>query len=249
MQTPDPTFPPLLKGHDIPGTQSAYDVACARASAGELGAGDVVWSRHTSRVDVAIILEPEVALESAVQMLPLSMVAIGDCLGALTPPQVGLTFTWPGQIRVNGAYAGTMKAAAGGVRDPGAVPGWMVLGLWLRHRHEASDPEPGEVPDRTWLSEEGCEKLTRTEVIESYSRHFLTWLNSWTEDGFKSVHASWWFRAHEKDEEVTVELGEQTLTGMVQGLDDNGNLLLRRDGGTSAALLIDTFEFPESSKQ
>ena len=42
MQTPDPTFPPLLKGHDIPGTQSAYDVACARASAGELGAGDVI---------------------------------------------------------------------------------------------------------------------------------------------------------------------------------------------------------------
>jgi len=246
MHIPDPTFPPLLKGHDIPGAQSAYDVACARASAGGLGAGDVVWSRQTSRVDMAIILEPDVALETAAQMLPLAMVAIGDCLGALTPPQVGQTFTWPGEIRVNGAFAGTMKLAAGGKRDPGVVPGWMVLGLWLRHRREGNEPEPGEVPDQTWLSEEGCEDLSRTEIIESFSRHFLTWLNSWNDDGFKAVHTSWLYRAHEKDEEVTLKLGGQTLTGVVQGLDDNGNLLLRRDGGTSAALLIDTFEFPES---
>ncbi|MFQ5625897.1 MAG: biotin/lipoate--protein ligase family protein [Methyloligellaceae bacterium] len=246
MHNPDPTFPPLLKGHGVPGTESAYEVACARASAGELGAGDVIWSQHTSRVDVAIVLEPEVALEMAVQMLPLSMVAIGDCLGALTPPQVGLTFTWPGEVRVNGAFAGTMKAAAGGKRDASAVPGWMVLGLWLRLRREDSEPEPGDVPDRTWLSEEGCVELTHAEIIESYSRHFLTWINSWNEDGFKSVHASWLYRGHEKDEEVTVELGKQTLCGVVQGLDDNGNLLLRRDGGTNAALLIDYFEFPES---
>lgn len=246
MHQPDPTFPPLLKGHDIPGTGSAYDVACARASAGELGAGDVVWSRHASRIDIAVILEPEVTLETAVQMLPLSMVAIGDCLGALTPPQVGQTFTWPGEIRVNGGFCGTMKAAAGGERDAGAVPGWMVMGLWLRHRREDSEPEPGDVPDQTWLSEEGCADLSRTEIIESYSRHLLTWLNSWNEDGFKSVHASWLYRAQEKDEEVTVKLGAQTLTGVVQGIDDNGNLLLQRDGATGAALLIDYFEFPES---
>ena len=246
MQTTDPAFPPLLKGHDVTGTQSAYSIACAKASAGELGAGDVVWSRHMSRVDMAIILEPEVTLETAVQMLPLAMVAIGDCLGALTPPQVGLTYTWPGEIRVNGAFAGTMKAAAGGKRDASAVAKWMVLGLWLRHRREDSEPEPGDVPERTWLSEEGCEQLTRSEIIESYSRHFLTWLNTWNEDGFKSVHASWLYRAHDKDEEVTLEVGKQTLCGVVQGLDDNGNLLLRHDGATNAALLIDIFEFPES---
>ena len=132
------------------------------------------------------------------------------------------------------------------MRDAGAVPEWMVLGLWLRHRREDAEPEPGDVPDRTWLSEEGCTELSRTEIIESYTRHFLTWLNSWNEDGFKSIHASWWFRAQERDEEVTVELGGQTLTGVVRGLDDNGNLLLQRDEATKAALLIDYFEFPEA---
>lgn len=246
MELPDPTFPPLLKGHDVPGTQSAFEDACKRASTGALGAGDVVWSRNATRVDIAIILEPEVALESAVQMLPLAMVAIGDCLGALTPPQVGQTFTWPGTIRVNGALAGTMKAAAGGKRDAGSVPSWMVVGLWLRHLREDSEPEPGDVPDQTWLSEEGCEDLTRTEILESYSRHFLTWLNNWNEDGFKSIHASWLYRAHENEENISFELSGKTLSGVMRGLDDNGNLLYQDGDATKSALLIDAFEFPEA---
>ncbi len=246
MQLPDPTFPPLLKGHDVPGTQGAFKTACDRASSGELGAGDVVWSRHDSRVDVAIILEPEAALETAVQMLPLAMVAIGDSLGALTPPQVGQTFTWPGTIRVNGAKAGVMKAAAAGKRDANAVPSWMVVGLWLRHLRTDSEPEPGDVPDQTWLSEEGCEELTLTQILESYSRHFLTWLNTWNDDGFKSVHSSWLFRAHENDENISFELDGKNLSGVMSGLDDNGNLLYRDGDATRAALLIDAFEFPQA---
>jgi biotin-(acetyl-CoA carboxylase) ligase len=246
MHMPDPTFPPLLKGHDVPGTQSAFETACLRASSRELGAGDVVWSRHASQIDIAIVLEPEVPLESAVQMLPLSMVAIGDCLGALTPPQVGLTFTWPGTIRLNGAHAGVMKAAAAGKCDLNFVPDWMVLGLWLRHKRMDADPEPGKVPDKTWLSEEGCEELTRTEIIESYTRHFLTWLNTWNEDGFKSVHASWLFRAHENDADIAFELGGKSYSGTMRGLDDHGNLLFQDGDATKSALLIDAFEFPES---
>jgi biotin-(acetyl-CoA carboxylase) ligase len=245
MHLPDPTFPPLLNGHDVAGTESAFKVACDKASSGELGAGDVVWSRHASRIDLAIILEPEVPLETAVQMLPLSMVAMGDCLGVLTPPQVGVTFSWPRDIRVNGALAGYIKAAAGGKRDSSRVPGWLVIGLWMRHRREDNEPEPGRVPEQTWLSEEGCEDLTRTEIIESFSRHFLTWLNDWNEDGFKAVHASWMFRAHDNEEEISFQLGGRKVEGEMQGLDDNGNLLYRKKGKTQAVMLIDAFEFPD----
>lgn len=245
MHLPDPTFPPLLEGHAIPGTQEAFAEACVRAGTGELGAGSVVWSKNVSQIDMAIVLEPDVPLETAVQMMPLAMVAIGDCLGALTPPQVGVTFTWPGDIRVNGGLAGHIRAAASGKRDASSVPDWMVLGLWLRHMHEDREPEPGEVPDRTWLSEEGCAELTRTDFIESYARHFLTWLNDWNDEGFRSIHGSWMFRAEERDGEISVEAGGRTISGVMQGLDDNGNLLVSVDGKTQSALLLDVFEFPQ----
>jgi len=65
-----PTFPPLLNGHFLASDEDAFSVACKRAESGQLGAGDVLWSSNPSKVDTAIILEPDVPLETAVQMLP-----------------------------------------------------------------------------------------------------------------------------------------------------------------------------------
>lgn len=242
MHMPDPTFPPLLEGHDVKGGDVPFEVACARAAAGALGAGDVVWSRNTSRIDLAIVLEPEVALERAVEMLPLALVAAGDCLGALTPPQVGVSFTWPNIIRINGAVAGEVRAAVGEGRA-GRVPDWLVLGLTLRHTKRSGEQEPGHTPDATWLSEEGGADVTRTAFIESYCRHFLTWINTWNDDGFRPVHESWLFRAHDRDRTVQVPNGDGVAEGRFLGLDDGGNLLLKRaDGSTVALQLADRFE-------
>lgn len=242
MQMPDPTFPPLLSGHAVKGKAAAFATACERAARGELGAGDVVWSRNKARVEAAIILEPEVGLETAAQMLPLAMVALGDCLGSLCPPQVGVTFIWPNTVCLNGAPAGELRAAAAPAGDDG-VPPWMVVGLDLRHRREAGDPEPGETPDTTWLSEEGGGELTRTEIIESYCRHFLTWMNIWSDDGFRPVHDSWLYRAEQADGEVELTHAGETVSGAFLGLDESGNLLVKQgNGGTRALLLAEVFE-------
>ncbi|MBL6430641.1 MAG: hypothetical protein HPM95_03315 [Alphaproteobacteria bacterium] len=50
-------------------------------------AGDLVWSRRTDVVSLALVLEPEVPPDRAVEMLFLAMVAANDALGAITPPR------------------------------------------------------------------------------------------------------------------------------------------------------------------
>ncbi|GBF26772.1 bifunctional ligase/repressor BirA [bacterium MnTg02] len=244
MSQPDPTFPPLLTGHDVSGGISPFKTACDRAREGKLGAGDVVWSRNTSYVDLAIILEPEVPLATALQMIPLAMVACGDCLGAVTPAQVGVTFHWPMSIRVNGGRLGGFRAAVGnnGIK-PDDIPDWLVIALSLRLRHDVREPEPGHNPDITALEEEGCPKLTRSELIESYTRHFMTWLNNWQDDGFRPVHAAWLFRTDELNEEISVSIGDETFRGIFVGLDETGNLLLKSDDGqTKSLFLIETLD-------
>lgn len=250
MHMPDPTFPPLLAGHAVAGAESPFEAACEGAMKGELGAGDVVWSRNTSGVRMAIVLEPEVGMARAVQMLPLAMVALGDCLGALTPPQVGVGFIWPNVVCINGAPAAAFRAAAAATARDDEVPDWLVVGLELRHMREPGDPEPGETPDITWLAEEGGGELTRTEIIESYSRHFLTWINSWSDDGFRPVHASWLFRSEQRDKEIALTLRGKTHRGKFVGLDDSGNLLLRGKNGKIQALLLgEFFERPATAGQ
>lgn len=241
---PDPTFPPLLNGHGVDADEDAFGTACRRAADGSLGAGDVVWSRNLFRIEMAIVLEPEVGVETAVQMLPVAMTALGDCIGALTPPQVGVTFIWPNVICINGAPAGEMRAAVGAPGEAG-VPDWMVVGFWLRHIRGPADPEPGETPDITWLGEEGGGELTHAEIIDSYCRHFLTWLNHWNDEGFKPVHESWLYRAENRDGELSLTHAGEEITGAFLGLDENGNLLVRQpDGKTRVLLLGDCLEQP-----
>lgn len=249
MHLPDPVFPPLLTGHDVKGATRPFDEACSDAAAGKLGAGDVVWSRNTSRLDMAIILEPEVPLSRAVEMMPLAMVAIGDCLGALTPPQVGVMFRWPDTIAMNGGTAGKVRGAWGGSPDPSDVPDWLVVCAELRHMREPNELEPGDTPDVTWISEEGGDELTRTDLIESSSRHFMSWLNTWQDEGFRSVHENWMFRAEGRDEQITVSSGEDELTGLFSGLDESGNLLLKgEDGAMQSISLVARFEHHGSAQ-
>lgn len=247
MHDADPEFPPRLTGHDVRGGVCPFLSACEGAAAGRYGAGDVIWSRATQRADFAIVLEPEVALERAVEMLALLMVAAGDCIGALAPPQVGSSFRWPGDLLVNGASAGRLRIAG----PPGpaeAVPNWLVIGAYLRMHRAPGDPEPGHQPDMTWIGEEGCGALTRSHLIASLCRHFLTWLLTWESEGFGPVHASWWSRAEDRNQDIEISLNGQSYAGRALGLDDHGGLLMKSGADTIALSLVDVVERPGASQ-
>lgn len=250
----DPTFPPLLTGHRIGGGEAPLAVAVARATTGEIGAGDVLWSPDGQRGALAIVLEPECRLRTALQMAPLAQVAAGDCIGALTPPKVAVNFRWPREIVVNGGVGGELNVAWPAGCGPDEVPNWLVLGLTVALKYDAGDIEPGFDPERTVLAEEGCPDLTSARLISSYARHFLTWLNNWQDDGFRPVSEAWMFRADGIDDDLTYEMAGITETGRTLGLDEDAGLLLKRgadEGGaepraraTIALSLLDALSRP-----
>ncbi|MEL6421969.1 MAG: biotin/lipoate--protein ligase family protein [Pseudomonadota bacterium] len=236
----DPTFPPMLSGFAVSAPDAVIDVAVRGANAGRFGAGDVLWARNTQVLDWAIVLEPEVPLREALQMVPLAMVAAGDCIGALTPPKVALAFTWPGTILVNAGRAGFIGAAFPSVGDD-VVPDWLVVHAFLRLRHDGRS-EPGDQPDETVLAEEGCPDLTRTELIESYSRHVMSWLDTWRTDGFKTVHGAWMRHGPSAGDLLPADGASCSERGEFIGLDEDGGLLRKGpDGAMTTTSLIDVF--------
>lgn len=243
MSLPDPEFPPLLTGHPVKAPEKPFAEAVKGAlNNRHFGAGDVLWGKSTDMVHWAVVLEPEVALATAQQMMPLAMAAIGDCLGVLTPPQVAVTFRWPGTILINGAEAGRISAAVPKEAGKNDIPDWLVIGLDLGLKRPANAPEPGETPDQTVLADEGGDALDRTRVIESFSRHFLTWLHNWQDDGFKSVADSWLFRAEGRGEEISLAFQGEEHEGIFLGLDSNGGLLLKKEGEAELLELLSCFE-------
>jgi hypothetical protein len=81
----DPQFPPLLKGHAVAPGVAASACALDALRDGKAGAGDLFWSRSEDRLNMAVVLEPDVALGKAAQMQHVMMVAFGDAFGAILP--------------------------------------------------------------------------------------------------------------------------------------------------------------------
>lgn len=243
MQQPDPTFPPLLRGIDIDGEPGAFERACADAADGGAVAGDIYWGRTADVCTLAVVLEPEVAAVRSLQMLFVLMVGLGDAFGSIAPPEVGMFYRWPLGLVINDALVGRMRAALPASAKPEDVPGRLVVGFDIRIRRTAHDVEPGHDLDRTTLEDEGCGDITRTALIESASRHFLVWVHTWNEDGFRPVHDAWLPRGEGYDKDVTVNHGGAEHKGRFVGIDDEGNMLLQPGEGDPVSLsLIDSVE-------
>lgn len=225
-----PVFPPLLSGREV-GRDEDPAVIAARALVDGADPGLVAYAEPGDRLRFAIALAPEVPLERAMQMAHTLMVAIGDSIGALAPPEVAVEYRWPTTILVNGAAAGRIRLAASH-RDPALEPDWLVIGLDLRLEDHGS-AEPGDRPGETTLYEEGSGPIAVSRLLESMSRHFLTWLRRWEEDGFRPVHDAWRARA-----EPGMTVGEADFVG----LDEDGRALLKDQVATRADSLANHLE-------
>lgn len=234
---PDPEFPPLLTGHAVPASQDPLAVALEGMSEGRLQAGDLFWSRAETHARAAIILEPDCPLAKALQMVPLLMVAIGDALGAIGPPNLAFMYRWPSMLLANGGEVGEvfLKAPDGvGLEE---TPDFMVLGFSIAMSlPPESIDAPGLASHATALFEEGCGDLDRTQVVEAVARHFLSWVDTWEHDGFAAAHADFLGRMQPSDS-VSVQVGPVRHEGPMIGIDEDGGLLLKGTGGALSVSL------------
>lgn len=232
-----PQFPPLLTGHELKPGQSPARKAASGAAKGKYSAGDLLWLRDHDTLDYAIVLEPETSRTDALQMIFTQMVALGDAIGAIAPPEVAITYHWPNKILANGAFIGTVDAILSDQDDANGCPHYMVIATRIRVRPPEQVTDPGYDKNYTTLWDEGCGELDAMTVLDSAARHFTTWVHNWEEDGFQSVLTHLDGRM-----EQSHELEVAGKTGTFLGLDENANLLLKQDGGTELVTVVDALD-------
>lgn len=169
--------------------------AATRLAADGADPGTFVWAQREDVADCAIVLAPSEPLLPSLLVSYVTMVAVGDTLGALIPPVIPVCFGWPDRIVVNGATAGGIRIATAETATEDAVPDWMVASVTLAFKASSAKPDPGRDMHRTALELEGCGELTVHEFLESYARHFLYWMNRWQENSFTPVKLAWLERA------------------------------------------------------
>lgn len=185
-------LPPLLNAIK---TSDPTNTAISQVVAEKSGAGDLYWWQSSDKVHLAIVLEPEIDQNLVAEMLPLVLVALSDCLAVLLPPQVSVQFRDEQFITVNGGVAGRVYATMAEPHDPAHPPSWLVVSVEISTRHNLDNGDPGLQPDITSLSEEGWQEPDNRKLIETFARHFLSWMVAWQDDGFASVKRAWKFKA------------------------------------------------------
>lgn len=214
-----PSFPPLFNGLAVESQVDPFDKACAEAARG-CDAGLVVHDLGANTLRAALVFAPDVALVDAMAMLPLCGVGFQNALGALAPPEVAVHLEWAGGLRINGASCGTLRVAASS-SNPKAEPDWMVIGLELPLWPETDTP--GDIPEQTALYAEGCADVNAMELLESWVKHTLVGINTWTEDGVKALHKDWRGLSHGIGEDITMN----EISGTFLGVDEQFGMLIR----------------------
>lgn len=214
-----PSFPPLFSGLAVESQVDPFDKACAEAARG-CDAGLVVHDLGANLLRAALIFAPDVELVDAMAMLPLCGVGFQNALGALGPPEVAVHLEWAGGLRINGASCGTLRVAASS-SNPRAEPDWMVIGLELPLWPETDTP--GDTPEQTALYAEGCADVNAMELLESWVKHTLVGINTWTEDGVKALHKDWRGLSHGIGEDITMN----EVSGTFLGVDEQFGMLIR----------------------
>jgi biotin-(acetyl-CoA carboxylase) ligase len=214
-----PSFPPLFSGLAVEGQVDPFDKACAEAARG-CDAGLVVHDLGANLLRAALVFAPDVGLVDAMAMLPLCGVGFQNALGALGPPEVAVHLEWAGGLRINGASCGTLRVAASS-SNPKAEPDWMVIGLELPLWPETDTP--GDIPEQTALYAEGCADVNAMELLESWVKHTLVGINTWTEDGVKTLHKDWRGLSHGIGENITMN----EISGTFLGVDEQFGMLIR----------------------
>ena len=228
-----PQLPPLLSAEAVE-TGDVQAKAVARAAAGE--GGLVCYATAGPLLDFAVTLAPEVDAATSAQMQHALIVAVGDAIGALAPPEVVVTYQYPGTIFFNRGIAGVITMTQGPVSTETGCPAWMVVSARLRLSGEMQAMPLEFRMENTSLEEEGAGFISRIRLLEACCRHFLVWLHKWEEEGFRPVHDMWSNRA-EKHVDLRVADGR---TAEWLGLDEGGAGLLKLDGEAVAVTLADS---------
>lgn len=234
-----PALPPLFTAQAAPPRADPFVKACSEAMLG-CESGLVVHNVSAELLRAAIVFAPETPLQKAMPVMIACAIGFQNALGALAPPEVAVHLSWHGDIWINGARCGRLRAAAAH-HDLLRQPEWIVIGLEVPLRHKADD-RPGDAPDETVLFEEGCVDVDPTRLLEAWTRHGLSWINRFERDGARALHGEWRGLAKDIGNHVDFVLCGTRYTGTFVGVDEDFAMLLRNGDRTDVIPLAACLE-------
>ena len=189
-----------------------------------------LWVSAEGNLFCSILLQPGCAQATAAQLSFVAAVAAAETLESLIPDSDEIQCKWPNDIllgskKIGGILLESFETPDIANASPKMVR-WVVVGVGI---NVDSCPVNTDIP-ATYLKEAGVEIISAKIVLSRFIHHFITEYDIWAKKGFAPIRKKWLDYAFRIGKPIEVRLPKETHTGIFEGIDTNGQLLLKSRG-------------------
>jgi BirA family biotin operon repressor/biotin-[acetyl-CoA-carboxylase] ligase len=182
------------------------------------------WHSPRGNLAATLLLRPASRIAQCAQLSFVAALASSDLI-ARYAPLARVTLKWPNDVLLdNCKIAGILLEASG--RDAGA-PDWLAIGFGV---NLVSYPDDAEFP-ATSLRTGNVEPPASRDAMTSLAGLWLEWYRLWETAGFAPIRDAWLSRAAGLGQLIRARLPDEEATGVFEGIDQSGALLLREQPG------------------
>jgi BirA family biotin operon repressor/biotin-[acetyl-CoA-carboxylase] ligase len=181
------------------------------------------WVSKDGNLFFSVLLSPDKPMEELAELSFVASSALVDAIQPVLEKGHKLTCKWPNDILMDG------KKIAGILIESFEHEGkkWVVVGMGV---NIDSAPSHAMYP-AACLTDAGVELISAKIVLSRCIHHFIETYNTWHNHGFGIIRKRWQLVANHFDNEVTAKLPDGDITGIAQGIDTQGGLIIKDANG------------------
>jgi BirA family biotin operon repressor/biotin-[acetyl-CoA-carboxylase] ligase len=203
-------------------------LSAARQTAGR-GRRGRTWEMASGNLAATLLLRPDRPQGDWAQLSFAAAIATADTVAnfADTHGRAQISLKWPNDVLADGRkLAGILLEAANG-----PLPA-LAIGIGINLAHH---PDGTEFP-ATSLAALGAKVPPADEALAALAAGMAKWYEVWRAQGFAAIREAWLARAAGLGTRIRARLATGERTGMFEGIDENGALLLNEGFGRASAL-------------
>lgn len=181
------------------------------------------WVSEPGNVFCSLVIRPLKAVKTWPELTFVTALAVGDLIDHVLPNCDFLTYKWPNDILLNNQKVSGILLEV--------FDNHIIIGLGI---NLISCPQEGKYSP-TYLANFTQDRLSPLDIVSIFVSKFQNFWSLWEVQGFAEICTQWLRRAAFKNQEIELtvsSLGHAVIhQGCYQGIDDQGNLILKLSDG------------------
>ena len=178
------------------------------------------WQSPAGNLHATLLLRPDRETAQCAQLSFAAALAACELIAGAAPHS-DVKVKWPNDVLADERkIAGILLESAS---SSSGRPDWLAIGFGVNLKwHPIGVDHPA-----TSLVQLGAIAPEPREALVRLAGHWTKWYNLWLERGFAPIRDAWLARAARLGARIRAQLAGAELTGVFEGIDETGALLLR----------------------